>query len=89
MKVVEPKHTFSIGSYYTSIYHANVDEGLPQHEHTYAHITYCASGSILITKKDKQVVLEKNSAPVLLSAGEWHEIEALSENTVFVNVFSV
>jgi hypothetical protein len=32
--------------------------------------------------------MNKNSQPLNLPAGEWHEIEALEDNTVFVNVFA-
>lgn len=89
MKAVDPSHTFSIGSCHTHVYHADAGEGIPKHEHSYPHITYCAAGSIRVSKQDKQAILVKNSTPIMLRAGEWHEIEALSENTVFVNVFAV
>lgn len=32
--------------------------------------------------------MTKNTQPVNLVAGEWHEIEALEKETVFVNVLS-
>jgi hypothetical protein len=33
-------------------------------------------------------VFNKNTQPLNLLAGEWHEIEALEDGTVFVNVFA-
>lgn len=89
MQAVEPKHSFSIGSCHTLIYHADTGQGIPRHEHSYPHVTYCAAGSILVSKHNKQTILAKDSTPITLRAGEWHEIEALCENTVFVNVFAV
>jgi hypothetical protein len=32
--------------------------------------------------------MTKNTQPVNLVADEWHEIEALEDGTVFVNVFA-
>jgi hypothetical protein len=32
--------------------------------------------------------MNKDSQPLNLPAGEWHEIEALEDGTVFVNVFA-
>lgn len=41
-----------------------------------------------IDLKKTMTAIEKNSQPLNLPAGEWHEIEALEDNTVFVNVFA-
>jgi quercetin dioxygenase-like cupin family protein len=71
-----------------NIFHANKGEGIPRHEHVYAHLTVCHAGSCLITKKNASLAMTKYTQPVNLVAGEWHEIEALEDNTVFVNVFS-
>jgi len=71
-----------------NIYHANKGEGLPRHEHIYSHLTMCHAGSIAVRKEGKEVVRTKDSQPVNLVANEWHEIEALEDNTVFVNVFA-
>ena len=71
-----------------SVYHANKGEGLPRHQHMYPHLTMCHAGSIAIRKEGKEVVRTKDSQPVNLVANEWHEIEALEDGTVFVNVFS-
>jgi dTDP-4-dehydrorhamnose 3,5-epimerase-like enzyme len=36
----------------------------------------------------KELVMTKNTQPVNLPGGKWHEIEALEDGTVFVNVFA-
>lgn len=83
-----PTHSFTYDGARLNIYHAKKGEGLPRHEHFYSHATFCNSGSCLIKKQDKELVINKNSQPVNLVSNEWHEIEALEDNTVFVNVFS-
>ena len=85
---IGPKHTFTYDGAVLNIYHANKGEGLPKHDHTYAHASYCASGKCIIRKENKQVIIDKTSTPVNLLANEWHEIEALEDGTVFINVFS-
>jgi quercetin dioxygenase-like cupin family protein len=86
---VEPKHTFVYDGAQVGVYHANKGEGLPKHEHTFAHATLCTSGSCIIRKEGKELVINKLTKPVNLLAEEWHEIEALEDETVFINVFSV
>ena len=71
-----------------NVYHANKGEGLSKHEHLYAHLTMCHAGSCAIRKEGKELVITKDSQPVNLVAREWHEIEALEDGTVFVNIFS-
>ena len=71
-----------------NIYHANKGQGLPKHEHLYSHATFCMSGSCMLRKEGKELKVDKFSQPVNLVANEWHEIEALEDNTVFCNVFS-
>jgi len=85
---VMPKHTFNYDGVEVNIYHANKGEGLPRHEHTYAHATMYHSGSCIVRKENKEVILTKYSKPVNLKQNEWHEIEALENNTVFVNIFA-
>jgi quercetin dioxygenase-like cupin family protein len=70
------------------VYHPARGEGLPRHEHTYAHLTLCHAGSIIVRKEGRELVMTKDTQPVNLVAGEWHEIEALEDGTVFVNVFA-
>ena len=49
------------------------------------------TGSKLITGEKgtiKEMIFDKETKPINLVENEWHEIEALEDNTVFVNVFS-
>lgn len=85
---IAPKHTFTYDGAILNIYHANKGEGLPKHDHTYAHATFCASGSCIVRKEGKEIIFTKETQPANLRSGEWHEIEALEDNTVFINVFS-
>jgi len=61
---------------------------LIKHSHTFAHLTMCHAGSCVIRKENKELVITKDSQPVNLSPFEWHEIEALEDDTVFVNIFA-
>ena len=69
-----------------SEFFANKGEGLPKHEHEYSHGTVCISGSCAIRKENLELVLASKDDAVVLSANEWHEIEALENNTIFVNL---
>ena len=70
------------------VYQCNKGEGLPKHEHSYSHAVICASGSCLITKDNVERILKIGTQPLNLKANEWHEIEALEDNTVFMTVFA-
>lgn len=85
---VTPAHSFTYDGAVLNVYHANKGEGLPRHEHTYAHATFCASGSCVVRKEGKEIIINKNNKPLNLRAREWHEIEALEDGTVFINVFA-
>ena len=85
---VAPKHDITYGGSVVRVYHANKGEGIPIHAHAYSHATICMSGSCKLTQEDKTVITDKNSTPVNLLAGKYHEIEALEDGTVFVNIFS-
>jgi quercetin dioxygenase-like cupin family protein len=85
---IGPKHTFTYDGAILNIYHANRGEGLPRHEHNYAHASFCAAGRCLVRKENKQLIMDKTTTPVNLLENEWHEIEALEDGTVFVNVFA-
>jgi quercetin dioxygenase-like cupin family protein len=71
-----------------NVYHANKGEGLSRHEHLYSHLTMCNAGSCIVRKEGRELVMTKKTQPVNLVSGEWHEIEALEDGTVFVNVFA-
>jgi quercetin dioxygenase-like cupin family protein len=84
---VQPQHSFTYDGAQINVFHANKGEGLPRHNHVYAHATFCASGSCYIRKEGKEVLVDKNTQPINLVENDWHEIEAAEDNTVFINVF--
>lgn len=88
MKLVSPKHSVTYDGAIVNVYHAAKGQGLPRHEHPYSHLTMCHAGSCIVRKEKGERVITKNSMPLNLVAGEWHEIEALEDGTVFVNVFA-
>lgn len=89
MQLVLPKHLFTYDGAQLNIYHADKGAGLPMHGHAYSHAIMCNSGSCLVTLNNgKSIVMTKNTIPVNLPAGIQHEIEALEDGTVFVNVFA-
>lgn len=85
--LIGSKYSFKYQGITVGIFHANKGEGLPRHEHKYAHATMCHSGSCIIRKENKEFVINKEHTPINLKENEWHEIEALEDNTVFVNIF--
>jgi quercetin dioxygenase-like cupin family protein len=89
MIALTPRHQFTYDGAQLNVYHANKGEGLPKHEHTFAHATMCNAGSCLVrVEGGKELIMTKDTQPVNLSAGKWHEIVALEDETVFVNVFA-
>jgi len=85
---IPPTHSFTYDGARINVYHANKGEGLPKHDHIYAHATFCSAGSFVIRKEGREVVVDKTTQPINLLELEWHEIEALEDNTVFINVFA-
>ena len=85
---VIPVHQVTYEGAVLNIYHANKGQGLPRHEHAYAHLTVCHAGSCMVRKEGRELLMTKMTQPVNLIAAEWHEIEAMEDGTVFVNVFS-
>ena len=88
MQTVNSAHSVTFDGTTLNVFHADKGQGLPRHEHIYAHLTMCHAGSILVTKEGKSLTMTKDTQPVNLVANEWHEIEALEDGTVFVNVFA-
>jgi len=88
MILVQPRHSFTYDGAQINVYHANRGEGLPKHQHTFSHATVCHAGSCVLRKENLELVMTKETQPVNLKAAEWHEIEALEDGTVFVNVFA-
>jgi hypothetical protein len=85
---VEPHHQVTYDNTVVLVYHANKGEGLPKHDHVFSHLTMCHSGRCVIRKEGKEYIFTKNTQPANLVENEWHEIEALEDGTVFVNVFA-
>jgi hypothetical protein len=85
---ITPKHEFTYDGVKLNVYHANTGEGLSKHEHNFSHATMCNAGSCLVSLEGRSYTIDKNSQPLNLPAAEWHEIEALEDATVFVNVFA-
>ena len=88
IKHILPAHEVFYGFSNVIIYHASKGEGLPKHSHVYPHLTVCNAGSCVIRKEGIEKIVDKNTQPINLAANEWHEIEALEDGTVFVNVFA-
>lgn len=87
-QLIQPKHTVTYDGATLNVFHANKGEGLPRHEHLFSHLTVCHAGSCIVRKEERELVMTKDTRPVNLVANEWHEIEALEDGTVFVNVFA-
>jgi quercetin dioxygenase-like cupin family protein len=89
VNIVIPRFTVIQDGTTLNVYHASKGEGLPKHSHVYSHLTLCHAGSARISNERRSLVMTKDTQPVNLVAGEWHEIEALEDGTVFVNVFAL
>lgn len=85
---VVPQHIVTLEGIVLNVFHSCRGEGLPKHSHAYSHLTMCHAGSIVVRKEGKELIMTKDTQPVNLTAGDWHEIETLEDGTVFVNVFS-
>ena len=86
--LIDAAHFFIYDGVKVNIFHANKGEGLPKHEHKFAHATMCHAGSCWVRKEGKEVLITKDTQPINLAAKEWHEIEAVEDGTVFVNIFA-
>lgn len=71
-----------------NVYHADANSGLPAHSHEYSHATACYAGKLKVTKENIELIMDKDSQPVVLKAGEWHELEAIEDGTVWSNLFA-
>lgn len=88
MNPIAPSFTVTQNDTTLNVYHASKGDGLPRHEHAFSHLTMCHAGSCVVRNERRELVMTKNTQPVNLLANEWHEIEALEDGTVFVNVFA-
>ena len=73
----------------SAIYIASAGQGLLRHEHPFSHTTVCIQGKMVVRKEGKELELTPLDSPLLLTANEWHEIEALENNTIFMNQSSM
>jgi quercetin dioxygenase-like cupin family protein len=87
MKGTTVRFIFDYNDTTISIFHVNKGEGHRRHSHPFTHGVFCTSGSCVVRKEGKELIIDKFTQPVNLLPSEWHEIEALEDNTVFVNVF--
>ncbi len=85
---VAPRFTVTQNGTTLNVYHADAGQGLPRHGHLYSHLTICTAGRCVVRKEGRQLEMTKDTQPVNLTANEWHEIEALENETVFINVFA-
>lgn len=85
---ITPTHKVTYDGAVLQTYHAGKGEGLERHQHSYAHLTMCHAGSIRVKNDRTEIIMTKDSQPVNLVAIDFHEIEALEDGTVFVNVFA-
>jgi len=88
MPRAKTSHLVTFNGVSISTHHADSGQGLERHQHPYAHLTMCHAGSIRVSNERRSLVMTKGTQPVNLVANEWHEIEALEDGTVFVNVFA-
>ena len=88
IETITPKFSVTQDGTSVYIYHAKKGEGLPKHQHVYSHLTMCHAGSCAVRNERRELVMTKDTQPINLVADEWHEIEALEDGTVFVNVFA-
>lgn len=63
-------------------------EGLPMHQHDVDHLTVIAAGRIAVRTESRAVERVPTDAPILFRAGRAHEIEALDDGTVVLNIFA-
>ena len=88
MKAISQKFSVTQSGSVINVFHANKGEGLPRHEHVYSHLTMCFAGSCAVRKEGREILVTKDTQPINLVSNEWHEIEALEDGTIFVNVFA-
>lgn len=85
---ISPVHSFVYEGVRIEIYHADKKQGLPRHQHAYDHASFCMSGKCIVRHGRGELFVDKNTQPINLLAPNWHEIEAVEDSTVFVNVFA-
>ena len=83
---VGPEKLFIYKGLQVAQYLLNTGEGLPKHEHIFNHSTMCVLGSCVIKKENVEIILHAKDNAIDLIANQWHEIEALEDNTIIINI---
>jgi hypothetical protein len=86
VKQIFPHYVFQYNGITFSYYKGDKGEGLPKHKHIVSHLTFVASGKTCICKENIYREMVAGDQPLNLKENEWHEIEILEDNTVFINV---
>jgi quercetin dioxygenase-like cupin family protein len=88
-KQAMPRFFFTLDGCTVNTFHIDkAGEGHPKHVHNHDHVTQVHSGRLLVTMAHTSFVMTKDSQPINFPANEWHELEALDDNTVFCNIFA-
>ena len=67
-----------------------IGQGHPKHIHTYNHVTIVHNGKLKVTtQKNGSFEMTKETNPLIFPANEWHELEAIENNTIFCNIFTI
>ena len=86
-KQAMPTYSFDVDECTINTFHIQkAGEGHPKHD--YDHVTQVHSGKLLVTTPKTSFVMDKNTKPILFPAKEWHELEAIENETVFCNIFA-
>jgi len=86
LKGLPPLYRFEYNGVTFSYYKGDKGQGLPRHAHPVSHLTFVASGKTCIRKENIYREMIDGDQPLNLKENEWHEIEILEDNTVFINV---
>lgn len=62
-------------------------EGLPRHQHDEDHLTIVATGRIVAHTDSRSLEAGPTDKPILFRSGRAHEIKALEDGTVVLNIF--
>ena len=63
-------------------------EGLPRHQHDEDHLTIVATGRIVARTDARSLEVGPTDKPILFRAGRAHEINALEDGTIVLNIFA-
>jgi quercetin dioxygenase-like cupin family protein len=63
-------------------------ERIDRHQHDVDHLTIIAAGRAVARTDERSLERGPDDAPIIFRAGRFHEIEALEDGTVVLNVFS-